>query len=450
MLDMANDSGSFRTAADLETDGWQLDGNIFRKGDVEYLPLYEAKMTTLYDHRLGSIVGSDDVADLSGIPAQATTLEEHQDPRHQALPRYWVPASAVQERIERIAWPHRFFINFRDVARSTDVRSAIHAVLPRVGVGHKAPLILPFAAGPGEQALLLANLNSFVFDYFVRQKLGGASLSYFIVKQLPAFPPSHYQQSCPWNQSQTLADWIKPRVLELTYTAHDLKPFAEDLGYSGEPFIWNDDRRFQLRCELDAAFFHLYGISEADAGYILDTFPIVKAKDEEKYGSYRTKDTILRLYRQYAQPGLTAPQFDMLRAMACVAAFVEVYGRRIGMNVLETGLVLMVNDGLRTSYINNKPLPGRRAGRRHSTLLDWMPLAIQQLLATQAMQVDPNSPEGLPLYTVGPSPFGLTDLPSFKTKATEALQVMKQIGDEQAARTVVEEYTDDPAQLIPV
>jgi hypothetical protein len=33
-----------------------------------------------------------------------------------------------------------------------------------------------------------------------------------------------------------------------------------------------------------------------DTAYILDTFPIVKRKDEEKHGHYRTKDRILALY----------------------------------------------------------------------------------------------------------------------------------------------------------
>jgi hypothetical protein len=33
------------------------------------------------------------------------------------------------------------------------------------------------------------------------------------------------------------------RMLELVYTAWDLKPFAEDMGYHGEPFKWDEDRR---------------------------------------------------------------------------------------------------------------------------------------------------------------------------------------------------------------
>jgi hypothetical protein len=85
-------------------------------------------------------------------------------------------------------------------------------------------------------------------------------------------------------------------VLELTYTAWDMQPFARDLGYHGPPFRWDEERRFLLRCELDAAFFHLYGIEREDVDYIMETFPIVKRKDEKAHGEYRTKRVVLEIY----------------------------------------------------------------------------------------------------------------------------------------------------------
>lgn len=88
--------------------------------------------------------------------------------------------------------------------------------------------------------------------------------------------------------------WILPRVLELTYTVWDLEPFAKDCGYDSPPFRWDEDRRF-LRCEIDA-YFHLYVIKRDDMDYVMETFPIVKRKDEQKYGEYRTKRVILEIY----------------------------------------------------------------------------------------------------------------------------------------------------------
>ena len=72
-----------------------------------------------------------------------------------------------------------------------------------------------------------------------------------------------------------------------------MAPFARDLGYDGEPFIWDEEERRHLRARLDALYFHLYGLSRDDAEYILDTFPIVRREDEAAFGTYRTRDMTL-------------------------------------------------------------------------------------------------------------------------------------------------------------
>jgi hypothetical protein len=185
--------------------------------------------------------------------------------------------SAVEERL-RTKWSRPWLLGWRDICRSTDERTVIASVVPRVGVGDKFLLMMP-SKPAGLIASLLGNLNSLTLDYCARQKVGGTSLKYFTMKQLPILPPSTYTQICQWSHIQTLCEWLVPRVLELTYTAYDLEPFATDCGYSGPPFRWDEERRFLLRCELDAASFHLYGIGCDDVDYILETFPIVSSSE---------------------------------------------------------------------------------------------------------------------------------------------------------------------------
>src|SRR5690606_29720783 len=112
-----------------------------------------------------------------------------------------------------------------------------------------------------------------------------------------------------WDQSCTVSEWVSTRVLELTYTSWDLEPFARDLGYRGTPFRWDNERRFQLRCALDAAFFHLYGVSRDDVDYVLETFPIVRKNDEKAYGEYRTKRVILEIYDALAKAAQTGKPY---------------------------------------------------------------------------------------------------------------------------------------------
>ena len=99
----------------------------------------------------------------------------------------------------------------------------------------------------------------------------------------------------------SVADFVVPQVLALSYTAHDLAPFARDLCYvdaKGEvlpPFVWDDEERRARLAGLDAVFFWLYGLSADDAAYIIDSFPIVRAQDEQAFGRWRTRDDVLAL-----------------------------------------------------------------------------------------------------------------------------------------------------------
>jgi hypothetical protein len=126
-------------------------------------------------------------------------------------------------------------------------------------------------------------------------------LTYFILKQLPVLPPMAFEGNAAWESGKVLRDWMALRVLELTYTAWDLEPFARDVGFEGPPFRWDSARRYLLRGELDAAFFHVYGLSRDDTSYIMDTFPIVRKSDQKAHREYRTKRVILEIYDAMAE-----------------------------------------------------------------------------------------------------------------------------------------------------
>ena len=130
-------------------------------------------------------------------------------------------------------------------------------------------------------------------------------MTFGFVIQFPVLPPSAYDDD-------RVRSFIRSRVLELTYTAWDIEPFARDLGDDGPPFRWDEDRRFAMRAELDAAFFHLYGIDRDDVDYIMETFPIVKRKDIQQYGTFRTKDLILQVYDAMADATQTGKPYQTI------------------------------------------------------------------------------------------------------------------------------------------
>ncbi|MBF0583864.1 MAG: hypothetical protein HQL80_06450, partial [Magnetococcales bacterium] len=290
MLDMSNDSGLFRTAEQLAEMRAVRDGVKWLDGTGEvWVPLYEAKMVHQFNHRWATYAEN-------GVDSRDVKLEEQIDPEYAPLPRYWVPEKEVESRLKAKGWNREWLMGWRDICRSTDERTVIAGVIPRVGVSNKLPLIFSELDKISQMALY-ANLCAIVFDFVARQKLGGTTLNYFYAKQFPVLSPISYN-------AENL-DFITPRVLELTYTAHDLKPFAEDLGYHGPPFRWDPDRRAHLRAELDAYYARLYGLTRDELRYILDpadamgpdypseTFRGLKNNEMKAFGEYRTARLVL-------------------------------------------------------------------------------------------------------------------------------------------------------------
>ena len=306
VFNMASDSGLFRTSDQMVMQGWKLVGNVFVHDNERMLPLYEAKLLHHFDHRLACYSKRPEGSQDSELPR--LDADEKNDPWRSSMPRYWVAEGEVDQVLGRQGWDKGWLLGWRDIARSSDERTMICSVLPRAAVGHKLPLILMSSSAD----LLLANLSSFILDYVMRQKIAGTSVAYFILKQLPVLPPSVYRTYLEWLDEGKPVDWIRRRVLELSYTAYDMVSFANDLGDYGEPFRWDEERRFLMRAELDAAFFKLYGIERADVDYIMETFPIVKRKDEQQYGVYRTKQLILEVYDAMAEATRTGEPYQTI------------------------------------------------------------------------------------------------------------------------------------------
>jgi len=305
MFDMSNDSHLFKTREELESEGFELDGNHFVKGDNRWLPLYEAKMFHQFDHRFGSF---EDAESRTNVQLKNLTENEKADPERTVEPWYWVE----EKEVKSIVNDDSYYITFRDIARTTDERTSIFSFIPFAGVGNNAPIFYTEKSVTAN-CLVLANLNSFIFDFVVRQKIGGTHMNFYLVKQLPVLTQDQY--------TENVKNYIVPRVVELTYSADDMKQYAQyiigEIGHekwnkwfpenqaekneTPEPFEWNEERRFKLRSQLDAMYAHLYNVTEEELAYILDTFPIVKRHDEEEYGTYHTKEKILGEYQNLSE-----------------------------------------------------------------------------------------------------------------------------------------------------
>lgn len=320
LFNMTSDSELFRTASQLQMDGlvrdgtdWVLPGVRPAQGvmavdgqgagslplsgggprTTRFVPLYEAKMTSFFDHRFAGYGARGDDRGYRVLPE--TTSEEHANPKFEVEPFYWAAKTDLEDRLgerTKAGW----LLGWKDVTSATNERTAIFSIIPRVAVGHTLPLMFS-AAEDKKVACLYANLNALVTDYTARNGVAGLHLTYGYLKQFPIFAPDFY--------TEPRLAFITPKVLELTYTSHSLAPFARDLGHDGPPFAWDEDRRADLRADLDAFYARAYGLTRDELRYILDpadvkgpdypseTFRVLKEKEIRTHGEYRTRRLVL-------------------------------------------------------------------------------------------------------------------------------------------------------------
>ena len=322
MIHMSNDSYLFRTYAQLTAQGATLNGNTFTTVDGEtYVPLYEGKMIWHYNHHYGTWPTEGERPNSINMPS----LDELSNPNSHIMPWYWVPLSAVKDRLMKYdkdgnvvwEWKHKWLIGFRDVTNATNERTFICSPIPdSCGVGHSATLLyaerrtMPVAS-------LCAMMSSLVFDYTTKQKIGGSHASISFVKQFPVLTPDQISSTMQWQ--------IVKRVAELCYFNHDMDGWASELWEemseeqraelpqlgAQQPWVYNPERRAILQAELDAIFAHLYGLNTEDLVYILDpedicgkgcineTFRVLKDNELRQYGEYRTKRLVLEAWNKF-------------------------------------------------------------------------------------------------------------------------------------------------------
>ena len=248
------------------------------------LPLYEGKMGHIFDHRFASFFGTGD-----------TDLSPNQDhsPGHSILPRYWIDPETTKDRQHRRDWGTRSaMLGFRRVARNTDERTCISAILPWGAASYG--WILTSGPSAPELAFLCAQYNSHIFDYILRQFLTQPSIPQSTFQQIPTVPRS-VAEAADFGDGPVFQRVVEMSV-RLSATDIKLSEWAAECGCHDAPYNWSLDDRFETSVELDATFLRLYGIERTDASYVLDTFPLIKRKDEAEFGEYRTKRLILEAY----------------------------------------------------------------------------------------------------------------------------------------------------------
>lgn len=373
---MSNDSNLFFEEAELRQMGFSLQGNRFVKGDEIYLPLFEGKSVGDYDHRFASIIINPENVSRKAYQEE-TSLNDHQMADFVTKPEYWVPEKEVNSKING-HYNFRWSLVYKRTVTASSEKTLRTSIIPHFSAGDKIPLIFTNNVNSPYTTLLMANFNSMITDLITKFKTGYVNLGQFVLEQLPIIPPSEY--------SKVAQEFIISRVFELVYTSWDIKAFADNLwnvaddevrtylqkqwennkeitgghewmlpnwkdafpeieweqekGCPMPPFKWDEDRRLELKAELDAYYARLYGLDEEELLYILDpeevygedfpgeTFRVLKNKEMRKYGEYRTRNLVMEAWKRLEEGRLMMSESKLRLVKSAKEASKEVLEAR--------------------------------------------------------------------------------------------------------------------------
>jgi Eco57I restriction-modification methylase len=306
---MTADAPVLKTAETLQRDGWTADGRTFRRGSKVMFPIIEGKMVTFYDHRAAHIRLNPN-APTRQQQTEDTTDSEKQNPSFFPQAYLWAPADIARERFRddvRGEWA----IAFKRVTSATNWRTMVACVVPdTLAISYTLYLLSVGEHARSYQHCLLAILNSFAYDYFVRQKTMQPSLPIGPVYETVVPTLDTFDRPTPWLPGLSLSTWIAPRVAELVCVSDDLMGVARSIIGRPITFQWNRVRRDLLQAELDAMAMHHYGMTREEVMHILATFPKVRAYDEAAYGEHRTQRLVLDLYDRMHLASQTSQPFE--------------------------------------------------------------------------------------------------------------------------------------------
>ena len=273
-------------------------GRHFRPRGSGGVPVLESKMIYQYNHRSAGFDHLPPGEHAHILPPTGPSLL--QDPGFEPSSCYELPEKVFALEVG-VSTSLRWRMVYRRITSLEVARTVVACIVPNRGLSDSLMIVDVAPSTPTQAEFLLSCFNSVPFDFAARCKQGGRNLSQYVFDQLPVPPVGRLTERCPWNPAVPLAVWLTPRVLELTYTADSLSAFASDCGYAGPPFRWFEERRADLRAELDGAFLHLFGIARDDAEHLLDSFWVVRNREIAESAEYRTKRVILEIYDEMAE-----------------------------------------------------------------------------------------------------------------------------------------------------
>ncbi len=214
--------------------------HLFHEGRLDGVPMLEGKNIEQFTHRW----------------------------KEAPTPRYSIDEKDILSNLKPEAVYHTgYWMAYRLIASSTNYRTFISTVVPP---GYACGNSVAIVRLPDLRTLcyLCGVINSFMADYFIRQKVS-ANVNMFYFLETPV----------PRVSSGPQFEEIVKKTAQLVATTPEFDQLKKETGVPHG--LTDESDRILARAQLDVAVAKLYGISREDLVYIMEKFPNVDQKQKE-------------------------------------------------------------------------------------------------------------------------------------------------------------------------
>ena len=184
------------------------------------------------------------------------------------IPRYKIYEKDIKDNLREDQVYHTgYWLGFRDVASSTNHRTLLTTIIPPNYVCGNT-INITKTDKLKDLCYLCGVLNSFVVDYFIRQKVS-AHVNMFSFKEIRV----------PRLSSGKEFDAIIRKVAQLVSITNEFQDLKKEIGI--EHSLTKESDRALAKAQIDVLVAKLYGITKEELAFILDKFPLVDKSQKE-------------------------------------------------------------------------------------------------------------------------------------------------------------------------
>lgn len=255
------------------------------------LPVYEGRMVAQFDHRAKAY--------RSGRGRSAVWEETpFGNPRKAIVPQWHLPRETIPAKLgDRV---ERYRVGWCIITAPRNERSLLAALIPPgVVCGSRVPNFVFPVEFEWNYMPWLAVADSFCIDYLVRKRIT-LDINYTVLDSLPfpRLPIDH-----------PVVERLAGLALRLTCTAPEMTGYWNAMAQYGwcepvaegatPPGFTDPDVRAAARAQIDAVVAReLFELTVDELAGILDTFPVLRRREEKTYGEFRTKRLVLEWYER--------------------------------------------------------------------------------------------------------------------------------------------------------